>query len=200
MTEVVSRSSVRSRPEAPANLIAIGLDRCGHCKAGHCRSCKGAVRLPKSSAHPSGLLICYCVNCDKAVRCLDCGNQFPENVNAETWRCWDPLMCRDRIRLRQSSDRLWRMIQECKTASARRRKENRLRREVVRSEVGPEVEDRVAKRSPRPAEGFCECCGVRTKGGKFAPGHDARLKSRLKKAASAGNKAAHKELVERGWI
>lgn len=46
----------------------------------------------------------------------------------------------------------------------------------------------------------CGCgCGGMTKGGAFLPGHDAKLKSRLKKAAGEGNQEALAELRERGW-
>lgn len=46
----------------------------------------------------------------------------------------------------------------------------------------------------------CQCgCGGMTRGGKFLPGHDARLKGRLKKAAADGDGKAKAELRSRGW-
>lgn len=57
---------------------------------------------------------------------------------------------------------------------------------------------RVARKPKEPAK--CECgCGKLTKGGHFLPGHDARLKSRLKKSAADGNEAAKAELRKRRW-
>jgi hypothetical protein len=50
----------------------------------------------------------------------------------------------------------------------------------------------------------CLCgCGEPTKGGRFRPGHDARLKSDLRTKASGTNSrvatAATKRLKELGW-
>ena len=50
----------------------------------------------------------------------------------------------------------------------------------------------------------CECgCGEQTLGGRFRPGHDAKLKSRLLRAARGTNKRtatkARAELKRRGW-
>jgi hypothetical protein len=46
--------------------------------------------------------------------------------------------------------------------------------------------------------GRCEHCGVPT-GGRFAPGHDAKLKSTLVAGARQGNFKDVAELVLRGW-
>lgn len=189
----------RVRPQPPAWLKLRGLDRCGHCKGGHHRSCHGAVRVPPNRRVPDGLIRCYCQQCEPQVRCLDCGNQFGEDVSPKNWKCWNVLSCFDRIRLRQSNDRLWRMIQDCKTEAARKRRDDRARQELIRTQVGPESEDRVANRTPRPTIGACECCGGETKGGSFLPGHDAKYKSKLRKASDAGDKDAYRQLVERGW-
>lgn len=46
----------------------------------------------------------------------------------------------------------------------------------------------------------CECqCGGQTKGGKFIPGHDMKLKGTLKRAWAAGDQSAYEELSRRGW-
>lgn len=50
----------------------------------------------------------------------------------------------------------------------------------------------------------CACgCGAKTKGGKFLPGHDMKLKSRLIKAIKEGpaaeRKKALKESESHGW-
>lgn len=51
----------------------------------------------------------------------------------------------------------------------------------------------------------CECgCGGEPKSGRFLPGHDSKLKSRLlqtmRKAEDAKEqKKAEKELIDRGW-
>lgn len=46
----------------------------------------------------------------------------------------------------------------------------------------------------------CECgCGEYTRGGRFLPGHDAKLKSALLARARAGDTEAQAELERRGW-
>jgi hypothetical protein len=46
----------------------------------------------------------------------------------------------------------------------------------------------------------CECgCGDRTGGGRFLPGHDARLKSALVTAALSGDRRAATKLEALGW-
>jgi hypothetical protein len=51
---------------------------------------------------------------------------------------------------------------------------------------------------------ICACgCGGSPKKGEFLPGHDARLKSQLRRAAADGSAAerakAEKALKDRGW-
>lgn len=46
----------------------------------------------------------------------------------------------------------------------------------------------------------CECgCGATTKGGRFLPGHDAKLKKSLIEAALLGSKRAETKLEKLGW-
>jgi len=53
----------------------------------------------------------------------------------------------------------------------------------------------------RPEPKPCECgCGKLAKSGsKFLPGHDAKLRSRLRKAAECGDAKAKAALSARGW-
>jgi hypothetical protein len=47
----------------------------------------------------------------------------------------------------------------------------------------------------------CECgCGGTTKGGRFLPGHDAKLKKQLIGLALTGKKRAANRLEKLGWI
>lgn len=50
--------------------------------------------------------------------------------------------------------------------------------------------------APRPC--MCGCGGI-TKGGRFLPGHDARLKSQLLTEAREGNEEAKLRLEELSW-
>jgi hypothetical protein len=203
MTGVMPVDSVRvakPAPRPPAWMVARGLDRCGHCKTGLHRSCKGAIRVPVSKKLPDGLLRCHCPDCVPQVRCLDCHNQFEDEVDPRWWACIDRDVCLGRIALRQRNDPVWQLIQSCKSRGAWLRREDRLRRALIRAETLSESVDAAAVRGePRPTVGQCECCGQPTKGGRFLPGHDAKLKGRLKRLNAAGDKAAYKELVERGW-
>ena len=55
-------------------------------------------------------------------------------------------------------------------------------------------------RAARAEPQKCGCgCGKMTKGGKFLPGHDSKLHSRLLKAAKEGDNAAKAELRKHGW-
>ncbi len=46
----------------------------------------------------------------------------------------------------------------------------------------------------------CLCgCGGNTKGGRYLPGHDAKHKSALIRAALGGGKRAEKKIGELGW-
>ncbi len=52
----------------------------------------------------------------------------------------------------------------------------------------------------RKAAPKCECgCKAGTKGGRFLPGHDAKLKSRLINAVRGGDKASAKRMRDLGW-
>lgn len=59
----------------------------------------------------------------------------------------------------------------------------------------------VATTDPKPCE--CGCRAVTRRGSRFLPGHDAKLKSKLRNAAKKGNAnakvKAKKELKSRGW-
>lgn len=204
MTEVMPKDPFVEhqlvRQEAPPWLKRLGMDRCGHCKTGLHRSCKGAVRVPITKKYPDGLLRCYCPDCVPQVRCLTCSNQFSDDVDPVTWLCLDAVVCAGRVSLQRRNDSVWQLIQQCKSAGARQRRADRADRARIRAETANEPLDREASRTPRPTSGQCECCGAPTKGGRFAPGHDARLKSRLRKASDTGDKAAYKQLVERGWV
>lgn len=57
------------------------------------------------------------------------------------------------------------------------------------------------KNQPTKTKPECECgCGAATKGGRFLPGHDAKLKAVLVAAALTGGKRAEARLRKLGWI
>ena len=62
----------------------------------------------------------------------------------------------------------------------------------------------MASKNPNRKPARCQCgCGEQTLGGKFRPGHDARLKGRLLREARGRDKRtaakARAELKRRGW-
>jgi hypothetical protein len=69
---------------------------------------------------------------------------------------------------------------------------------VSAPEPAPARQDR--PRPSRAAGGRCECGCGRTTGGRFAPGHDAQLKSKLWKSAMAGGYKDYAEMKLRGWL
>jgi len=56
---------------------------------------------------------------------------------------------------------------------------------------------RVVRLEPAPC--LCGCGGVARAGRRFLPGHDAKLKSALRKQAHEGDKSAERRLKELGW-
>ena len=62
--------------------------------------------------------------------------------------------------------------------------------------AAPADKDRPARRTA--PTGRCEHCGAPT-GGRFAPGHDAKLKSQLWREAKNGNYKSYAELHLRRW-
>lgn len=172
--------------------------RCNFCATGWHRSCPGAVR----NAGPAGkLVLCYCCRLDP--RCLDCGQT--EEVDSQTWSCVDEFGCALRVRARLDASPLHQQLQACRSDSAERARRIRTSAEELRRGLPADELDEFDRpqekklRTPRPATGNCECCGEPTRGGRFLPGHDARLKSRLRKASAEGDVEATSELELRGW-
>lgn len=71
---------------------------------------------------------------------------------------------------------------------------------VAVSAVEPEPARKDTRGPSRRGNGRCECGCGRTTGGRFAPGHDAKLKSQLKTGAMAGSFKDFAELLLRGWV
>lgn len=172
--------------------------RCQFCADGHHGSCPGAVR----NARPGRKLVkCYC--CKRAPYCVDC--KSAEDVNPETWSCHDGAGCALRVQARLETSPLHQQLQACRSDSAERNRRIRLEAEAIRLGVPLDEIDEFERplekkpRVPRSTVGACECCGESTRGGRFLPGHDAKMKSRLRAAAKEGDQQAVAELERRGW-
>lgn len=183
-------------PDTPPDIQRVW--RCNFCATGHHGSCPGAVR----NARPGGRLVkCYC--CSREPYCVDC--RATEDVSAVDWACLDRLACASRVADRLATNPLHQQLQACRSESAERARRIRLAAEAIKRGVpADEIDEfeRPEEKKPRPPRlsvGVCECCGEATRGGRFLPGHDARLKSKLRAAAKTGDVEAATELESRGW-
>lgn len=190
---------------------------CNYCKTGLCRSCPGVVRVNAE------LWICKHGEQHRAPYCLDCKNESTDDVDPVHWRCLDRHACATRVQVRQENNELYQMIVSCIAAGDLERKRKRLDTERALELIDPvtdaEIEllhdaenraDQAAgverkqtkpKPPPRPTSGVCECgCEGKTKGGKFVPGHDAKLASALKKLIEEFDPDAYAEMKRRGWL
>lgn len=72
---------------------------------------------------------------------------------------------------------------------------------IVKQVAKGEARTAGRKVTARPEAKPCECgCGAAAgRGSKFRPGHDMKLKSKLRLGAASGNAGAKKELKARGW-
>lgn len=205
-------------PERIQKAIRVKPWTCRYCKGGACASCPGVVVAPRSGK-PGQLWTCECGKEHRPAYCRECKNENVEEVNPETWSCVDQNVCYGRVRARQENNELWQMLQRCKSVGALERKRKRLMTELALSEVDPQVDamleqvglrllqdEQQAKKTRvkapwQPKVGVCECpCGGATKGGKFIPGHDAKLASLLKRRVQEGDSEAYEEIKRRNWL
>lgn len=194
--------------------------RCQFCAQGHHRSC------PRATRHNGVLWVCQCKagNDDHhGIYCLECKHDHPGDLDIPNWVCQDRHACATRRKQRNDCNPVWRMIQAAKAHGALERKAKKLRREALLSMVDPLQEETISRVSalldsinqlsrdakpkkggkastPKPTSGSCECCGGVTKGGRFLPGHDARLASKLVQQAVGGDANALEELKARNWV
>jgi len=156
--------------------------------------CKGGVI---SGVHGQ-VILCQCPGHDGENRCIICRTvNTPETFDADFRVCLDQDACTDALHtqaIESSKTPLSRMIRQVK-AQSRRGAE-------TAEDVGGQPKAPRAPRAPREKrEGRpCQCgCALITGGGLFRPGHDAKLKGILKKAAKDGDVAAYVEQLARGW-
>jgi hypothetical protein len=153
----------------------------------------------------------YCTVC----KCVDEGE-----VNPELWSCFDPHACAARVELRRRNDPVWQKIQRAKSHAALKRRAQRLDQQPLLIGLAADQDEaidrmhdfldglsdarkergRTAPKKPKPRTGECECCGEPTRGGRFLPGHDAKLVSTLLERIRSGDDAAYAEMERRNWI
>lgn len=231
----MTATTVVREAAVPRKRTKARLWRCQFCVTGHHGSCPGAVwQHRKVSTGPKEqdyriepvLWRCECTGQGhpQFPYCTECKNDHPDEINSETWRCFDQHVCAGRLKARRDNSELWQMLQRVKSRSALARRAKRMGFEDLLAGIDPfedEKIDRVqgyldrledAKRTskpkgsfrkpspPKPKTGKCECCGESTRGGRFLPGHDAKLASALKIRVKAGDAEAYEELKRRNWL
>lgn len=168
-------------------------------------------QCPGGTANGAGVItICGCPGHDGENRCLICRTvNDPESFDSERRICLDVEACEDALNERAAQAAqtpLARMIREVKEVSRQARRESSVpRSNRSDSPLGTMPARRQSAkpdRQPRP----CQCgCALLTGGGLFRPGHDAKLKGALKRAAADAlgdlEEAEHAmtELAARGW-
>lgn len=148
----------------PVAGSATGMIRCGFCQSGNHDRCPGGVE------HRGGLIWkCGCAEHPPVLRCVDCGNTNPQEVDSQRYRCLDKQDCKDRATHRTDNNPVVVKIREIKQMSE------------------TETTEKPARQPRAPKVGYCVHCNEPTKGGKFVAGHDARWISELVKAVMGGH-------------
>lgn len=207
----------------PTSKTRIQYWRCQFCAMGHHLSCPRVVW----HTTPKGPILWHC-ECGEGehvgLYCTTCKHEGQFEINPDTWRCWDGYGCAARYQARREENPVWRMIHAARVHSAVVRKRKRQMQELASSGVDVLVDmsieqlhddlerieaeqarklraERKLRRSPpKPTTGICECCGEATKGGRFLPGHDAKLVSVLRTKVKNGDVEAYEEMKRRGWL
>jgi hypothetical protein len=150
--------------------------------SGHCHSEAHAAtpetapeyhrRCTGAWPRPDGALVtCPCPRHAGEYRCRICRHDHTNPDEYDPWgrQCVDHDACATRISRAQASNPVAKELREATAA-------------------------------PRRPGRDCECaCGGTTRGGRFLPGHDAKLKGRLLRQAADGDQGARDELRRRGW-
>lgn len=125
---------------------------------------------------------------------------------------WDLCACECHEDVRNDEDALREIIVQCHTKATRDRERIMARKaSTTTSKKASTTKERIGRRKPeanaatevvnkkapsrKPAD--CQCnCGGQTKGGRFLPGHDAKLKSALQSAYREAKTEAQRRKIE----
>lgn len=166
------RIPVHMRGSLPAP--SYGKHICGYCATGAHEHCKRAIRNGNGSVH-----LCPCQDghpgpAIQAIKCLECYNTDLDELDEKLWACWDVRLCASRIQDRLDANPDYQRIHQSYVNAAVTTAKERAERPARNRNPG------------RPSSGQCLCCGEKTGGGMFLPGHDARLVSIKAKEVEAG--------------
>lgn len=146
-------------------------------------------------------IVLHCPCRCRAIHCRSCGNEQTGDVDPIRWRCIDTATCAVRVADKREAVRVSLLGPNYKPKDAKMT--NPIQDALAGSRR--EAAGTTTRRSARPKVGVCECgCAGATKGGKFQPGHDARLKSSLSSTLKqefdkAKRVLALAELFARAW-
>lgn len=185
-------------PQPPITLQQVV---CTYCRHNQHQQCPGAIRIPATER----VIICKCCVPESGM-CTTCGSRGVGEIDPITWYCLDRYACSARVQQRCEQSPLYQMLQDARLDGAAKRRRQRLEIARIQTELPTDEIDSFALRGngrprgpARPKSGACLCCGEPTKGGKFRPGHDAKYKGKLQRAALAGDQSAVTTLTEHGW-
>lgn len=141
---------------------------CGFCNTGTHESCAiGTKHTGKHERYKNGVVwICRCESggCTSGRRkCANCNNRVTEEVNPDTWTCFDAAACQASVEAKRENNPFLAQLREIKErVNMAKIEENKAKAEK-------------AEKAKEPT--FCLVTGEPTKGGLFKPGMDARYVS-----------------------
>jgi hypothetical protein len=146
-----------------------GSGKCGFCQTNAHERCAVGVKnaLPREQYPNGSIYLCLCEEGECTTgrrRCTHCNNRVTDEVNPETWECFDRDACRSLVEVRREAHPLTQKLREAKENAAMAKIQDN--------------KDKAEKKAAEPKEPtFCLVTGEPTKGGLFKPGMDARYVS-----------------------
>lgn len=175
-------------------------------------ACPGLTAQPRPGGRVE-VTLCSCPNCkhEHGYRCVKCSRYLPlggeiGNVSRATGRCVDRAECDVIVSNKASTNPLMADLVAAQAAGRSVRRERREQRMSDTDGATTEPTERKPRQPAKPKVGVCHYSGAATRGGQFAPGSDARLKSVLMTTASnpeleTGVRVdALAEQIARGWL
>lgn len=155
---------------------------------------------PGATTNNGRTILCTCphhadeevVAVEIVTACGRCGYarvDSPRHPTENGMRCDDVEACNTRYQEKLESNPAFREAVEF-----------RERMETQRLEIARAEYEAGGATATRARYGRCEWSGEPTRGGRFQPGNDAKLKGRLIKLADSGSVGAMAELLGRGWV
>lgn len=170
-------TAVESQLKVP--YAVVGKHKCGFCSGGAHGYCPGATK--NGAGAPFKVIICACTAPDcgsSKMRCLDCNTRVLDYIDSEYWRCIDRAECTLRQQHNLDNDPLVQQIRS------------------IKENVMAEKQNDTTPAAPKePKVGTCLVTGKPTKGGKFAPGQDAKYVS-LKVASVIEGKSTEDKVIK----